>query len=165
MSKFLRIVMLVPAILSAIVFSGAALAAEAAPDFTLKSKEHGNLKLSEQRGQVIMLNFWASWCGPCRQEMPLLDELHQRYSKAGFQVWGLNVDANQDDAERMLAKIPVTFPVLFDPEGIAGKLFSVEAMPTSVFIDRDGNIRYVHKGYRAGEEDTYRQYIKELIRE
>lgn len=136
-----------------------------AEDFTLASKDSGNLRLSEQRGQVIMLNFWASWCGPCRKEMPLLDELHQRYSKAGFQVWGVNVDAERGDAERMLKKIPVNFPILFDPEGKASRIFDIEAMPTSVFIDRDGKLRYVHKGYRSGEEETYRKYIKELIRE
>lgn len=136
-----------------------------AADFTLASLKDGNLKLSEQRGDVIMLNFWASWCGPCREEMPLLNELHARYESVGFKVWGVNVDANREDAQAMLNKIPVEFPVLFDAESNVSRLFGVEAMPSSVFIDRDGKVRYVHKGYRSGDEAEYKKIIKELIRE
>ncbi|WOX04216.1 TlpA family protein disulfide reductase [Microbulbifer pacificus] len=136
-----------------------------AANFTLASLKNGNLKLSEQRGEVIMLNFWASWCGPCREEMPLLNDLHARYESVGFKVWGVNVDANREDAQAMLNKIPVDFPVLFDSESSVSKLFGVEAMPSTVFIDRDGNVRYVHKGYRSGDEAEYKKIIKELIRE
>lgn len=143
----------------------AAKANASAPDFTLASNQGKNLRLKEQRGEVIMINFWASWCGPCRQEMPFLDELHQRYSKAGFQIWGVNMDADKADAEHMLKKIPVSFPILFDPEGKVGSAYNVEAMPSSIFIDREGKIRHIHKGYRPGEEATYKKYIKELIRE
>ncbi|MFV8780899.1 TlpA family protein disulfide reductase [Microbulbifer sp. SA54] len=151
---------------SAALLAGAPSMAKApASDFTLASLKDGNLRLSEQRGDVIMLNFWASWCGPCREEMPLLNDLHARYESAGFKVWGVNVDANRDDAQAMLKKIPVEFPVLFDGESQVSQLFGVEAMPSSVFIDRDGNVRYVHKGYRSGDEAEYKKIIKELIRE
>ncbi|WP_043320035.1 TlpA disulfide reductase family protein [Microbulbifer sp. HZ11] len=151
---------------SAALLAGApAIAKVPASDFTLASLKDGNLKLSEQRGEVIMLNFWASWCGPCREEMPLLNDLHARYEPVGFQVWGVNVDANPQDAQAMLSKIPVDFPVLFDSKSDVSKLFGVEAMPSSVFIDRDGNVRYVHKGYRTGDEAEYKKIIKELIRE
>jgi peroxiredoxin len=136
-----------------------------AEDFTLASAKDGNLRLSEHRGEVIMLNFWASWCGPCREEMPLLNDLHARYEPVGFQVWGVNVDANRSDAEALLGKIPVEFPVLFDSASDVSKLFGVEAMPSSVFIDRDGKVRYVHKGFRSGDEAEYKKIIKELIRE
>lgn len=151
---------------SAALLAGApALASIPASDFTLASQKNGNLRLSEQRGEVIMLNFWASWCGPCREEMPLLDSLHARYQPVGFQVWGVNVDADRADAEALLKKIPVNFPVLFDGSSDISKLYGVEAMPSSVFIDRDGNVRYVHKGYRSGDEAEYKKIIKELIRE
>ncbi|WP_250461358.1 TlpA family protein disulfide reductase [Microbulbifer litoralis] len=140
-------------------------AAEPSPDFTLASNKGDNLRLAEQRGDVIMLNFWASWCGPCRKEMPLLDELHARYEAAGFQVWGVNVDAERADAEQMLAKIPVDFPVLFDSSSNVSKQFGVDAMPSSVFIDRDGKVRHIHRGYRDGDEAAYKKIIKELIRE
>lgn len=141
------------------------LAAEPSPDFTLASNKGDNLRLAEQRGDVIMLNFWASWCGPCRKEMPLLNDLHARYEAAGFQVWGVNVDAKRADAEQMLGKIPVDFPVLFDSASDVSKLFGVDAMPTSVFIDRGGKVRHIHRGYRDGDEADYKKIIKELIRE
>lgn len=145
--------------------ASAAGANPAAADFTLASLGGKNLRLSEQRGEVIMINFWASWCGPCRKEMPLLNELHARYSAAGFQVWGVNVDAERADAEQMLQRIPVEFPVLFDTAGDVSKKFGVDAMPSSVFIDRDGKVRYLHRGYRDGDEESYKKIIRELIRE
>lgn len=136
-----------------------------APDFTLKSTEGDNLRLSEQRGDVVMINFWASWCGPCRQEMPLLDGLYQRYSKAGFKILGVNVEEDPEAARKLLKDIPVTFPVLLDDESIVSELYQVEAMPTTILLDRDGNIRYLHHGYKPGYEEHYRREIVELIRE
>ena len=140
-------------------------AADKAPDFTLKSNGGDNLRLAEQRGNVVMLNFWASWCGPCKQEMPLLDELHKRYSRAGFTIIGVNVERDPEDAKRVLRDIPVSFPVLFDTESSVSKLYDVSAMPTTVMIDRDGNIRHLHKGFKPGFENEYRKQIKQLIRE
>jgi thiol-disulfide isomerase/thioredoxin len=137
----------------------------AAPDFTLKSESGKNLRLSEHRGQVVMINFWASWCGPCRQEMPILDQLQQRYSKAGFTVLGVNVEQDSSQAERLLKDMNISFPVLFDSDSVVSKLYDVSAMPVTVMIDKDGNMRYLHKGYKPGFEDQYRQQIKELIRE
>ncbi|AMX03721.1 TlpA disulfide reductase family protein [Microbulbifer thermotolerans] len=153
------------AALALIISSQFALAAEPSFDFTLASNKGKNLRLAEQRGEVIMLNFWASWCGPCRQEMPLLDELHARYEAAGFQVWGVNVDSDRADANKMLAKIPVDFPILFDSAGEVSKKYGIDAMPSSVFIDRDGNVRHIHRGYRDGDLAAYKKIIKELIRE
>ncbi|MEH6556386.1 MAG: TlpA disulfide reductase family protein [Oceanicoccus sp.] len=136
-----------------------------APDFILKSTSGENLRLSEQRGQVVLINFWASWCGPCRQEMPLLDELQQKYSKLGFTVFGVNVDKDPAKADKILKDIPVSFPVLYDSDGNVSKLFDVSAMPTTVIVDRDGNMRYLHKGFKPGYEDKYAANIKALIRE
>jgi thiol-disulfide isomerase/thioredoxin len=136
-----------------------------APDFTLSSNQGNNLRLEELRGQVVLLNFWASWCGPCRQEMPILDELHKRYERAGFKVLGVNVEPDSAEANRLLKKIPVTFPILYDTDSTVSKLYDVQAMPTTVLIDRDGNQRFLHKGYKPGYEKSYRQQIKQLIRE
>lgn len=136
-----------------------------APDFTLKSKSGENLRLSEYRGQVILINFWASWCGPCRQEMPLLDELHKDYAKLGFSVFGVNVDKDPAKADKILRDIPVSFPILYDSDSQVSKLFDVDAMPTTVIVDRDGNMRFLHRGYKKGYEDQYLKDIKALIRE
>ena len=76
-----------------------------APDFTLKSLTGSNVRLSEQRGKVVMLNFWASWCGPCRQEMPLLDDIYKKYQKMGFVLLGINVEEDDTEAKKMLKKI------------------------------------------------------------
>lgn len=136
-----------------------------AKDFTLKSNQGNNLRLAELRGDVVLLNFWATWCGPCRQEMPKLDELYQRYQSAGFTVLGVNVETDSAAADKLLKKIPVTFPILYDTDSTASKLYDVDAMPTSVLIDRNGQMRYLHRGYKPGYEEMYRQQIKELLRE
>ncbi len=156
------------AIVFGLMIAGAHAAVELdlkAPDFTLKSKDGGNFRLSEHRGEVIFINFWASWCGPCRQEMPLLDKLHARYADAGFKVVGISIDEEQTEADALLKKIPVSFPVLYDSESSVSQLFDVDAMPTSVLVDRNGNMRFLHRGYKPGYEDDYRAQVKELIRE
>jgi peroxiredoxin len=136
-----------------------------APNFTLKSNSGKNIKLTELRGQVILLNFWASWCGPCRQEMPLLEKLQQRYSALGFTVLGVNVEEDPSKAKSLLKDIPVSFPILFDTQNTVSKLYDVSAMPSTVMIDRDGNMRYLHKGYKPGDEAQYKKWVKQLVKE
>jgi peroxiredoxin len=136
-----------------------------APDFTLKSREGVNIKLSELRGQVVMVNFWASWCGPCRQEMPILQQLYDRYLSLGFSLLGVNVDEQKGAADMVLSDIPVSFPVLYDDRGKVSKAYQVKAMPSTFIIDRDGRIRYLHKGYKPGYEEAYQKQIRELLRE
>jgi len=136
-----------------------------APDFVLKSNDGQNIRLSELRGEVVLINFWATWCGPCRQEMPLLDDLHQRYKDMGFTVLGVNVEKKSDKAKAMLAENPVSFPVLFDSNSDVSKLYNVDAMPTTVMVDRDGNMRHLHRGFKPGFEDNYAAQVKGLFRE
>ena len=136
-----------------------------APDFTLKSDSGANLKLSELRGEVVLINFWASWCGPCRQEMPLLSELHDKYKDMGFTVLGVNVEENSAPARKLLRDMPVSFPVLFDHDSTVSKQYDVIAMPSTILVDRDGNMRYLHQGYKPGEEAIYLDKVRSLIRE
>jgi thiol-disulfide isomerase/thioredoxin len=136
-----------------------------APSFTLPSRAGDNVSLAQLKGKVVMLNFWASWCGPCRQEMPLLDQMHKRYSALGFTLVGVNVDADSKDAEQWLSKTPVSFPVLFDRDSKVSKLYEVSAMPSTVFIDRKGNVRYLHRGYKTGDEGEYLNQIRALLKE
>lgn len=137
----------------------------AAPDFALKSSSGKNLKLSEHRGEVVMINFWATWCGPCRQELPLLNRLHEQYRKTGFTLLGVNIDDRQDAAQDMAKKLGITFPVLFDTDKRVSRLYDVNAMPSTVLIDRDGKVRYIHLGYRAGYETSYETQIRELLKQ
>jgi thiol-disulfide isomerase/thioredoxin len=155
--------------LAAVLLASAASASDVvqgpAPDFALKTKSGSNLRLSELRGEVVLLNFWASWCGPCREEMPLLDEIHQRYEPLGFTVLGVNVEEDSRAAKALLEQIPVSFPILFDSQSTVSKLYDVSAMPSTVLIDRDGNMRYLHRGYKPGYEQQYTQQVRALVRE
>jgi len=136
-----------------------------APDFALKSSTGENLRLSEYRGDIVMINFWATWCGPCRQEMPLLDELYTRYARVGFNLLGVNIDDDSRRAMQMIEELGVTFPVLFDARKEVSKLYEVEAMPVTILVDREGNVRHVHHGYKPGYEDTYLDQVRSLLRE
>ncbi len=136
-----------------------------APNFTLKSLTGKNLKLSEMAGNVVLINFWASWCGPCREEMPLLNDLHKKYEPLGFTVLGVNVEEDAKNARGFLKNFPVDFPVLLDNKNQVSKQYNVIAMPTTVVVDRDGNVRFLHKGYKPGDEAKYRKMVKKLVRE
>jgi len=138
-------------------------AGNVAPDFTLNSMSGKNLRLKDMRGEVVMVNFWATWCGPCRQEMPLLDGLYKRYRKSGFTLLGVNIDNDRANAVRMAKKLKVSFPVLFDTDKQASELYSVSAMPYTVLIDRDGRVRHVHRGFRPGVEKKYDKQVKQLL--
>jgi len=136
-----------------------------APDFTLASKDGGNMRLQEQLGNVVLINFWASWCGPCREELPYLEQLQQEYADLGFTILAVNVDEDPSKADILLNDIAVSFPVLFDVNDDVSKLYDVQAMPTTVIVDRDGNQRLLHKGYKSGDEVKYKQAVKALLRE
>jgi peroxiredoxin len=154
--------------LTAIVIASAAFAADTggpAPAFTLTALSGGQTALSQYKGQVVLVNFWATWCGPCQQEMPLLDQMYKKYKPAGFTLIGVNVDKEEPAVKELLARKPVSFPVLLDPANQVSKAYHVEEMPSSVIIDRKGDIRYIHRGYRPGDENDYQDRIRQLIRE
>jgi peroxiredoxin len=137
----------------------------AAPDFTLRSAEGRNLRLAEQRGQVVMLNFWASWCGPCKVEMPHLARLHDKYRASGFTVLAVNIDDDGRQGAATAARWGLKFPVLLDEGKNVSRLYDLGSMPATVLIDRDGKVRYLHRGYRDGAEDVYERQIRELVKE
>ena len=145
--------------------AAAAPGGNAAPDFTLRTLDGSNLRLQEQRGQVVLINFWATWCGPCRQEMPLLNRLHEKYRGAGFVLLGVNVDEDPRNAAGLAGKLGVTFPVLFDAGKKVSQLYNLKAMPTTVLIDRDGQVRHLHLGYQDGHADLYEKQIRALLKE
>ena len=152
-------------VLTATSVASSGLAGKAAPDFVLKSASGENLRLSEYRGDVVMINFWATWCGPCRQEMPLLDELQNRYNRVGFNLLGVNIDDDSRQAMQMVKELGVSFPVLFDDSKAVSELYDVKVMPTTILIDREGTVRYIHHGYKPGYEDQYLTEIRSLLRE
>jgi len=136
-----------------------------APDFTLKNLQGINLNLTEQRGEIIVINFWASWCGPCRKEMPVLQKLHDKYNNLGVSVWGVNVEQENQAGREFLKGLNLTFPIFFDQTNKISATYQVEAMPTTVIIDRNGKVRKVFRGFKVGYEKKYAKAIKKLIRE
>jgi peroxiredoxin len=136
-----------------------------APDFTLTAQTGKPVELTQFKGQVVMLNFWASWCGPCRQEMPLLDSIYKKYNKAGFTMIGVNVEPDSKAANDWLKQTPVSFPILYDTQSDVSKLYGVAGMPSTVIIDRKGNVRMIHRGYKPGDEEEYLSNIRSLMRE
>ncbi len=145
--------------------SKGALDGQEAPDFALRNLDGENMRLSEYRGEVVMINFWATWCGPCRQEMPLLDELYDRYERVGFQLLGVNIDDDPRRAMEMAQELGISFPVLFDDRKEVSELYRVEAMPVTVILDREGVVRYTHYGYKPGYEEYYLDQVRTLLRE
>jgi peroxiredoxin len=135
----------------------------AAPAFTLQSTSGQQVSLAQFKGDVVMINFWASWCGPCRQEMPLLDSIYRKYKDMGFELIGVNVEPDSKAANAWLKVTPVTYPVLYDPQSQVSQLYQVQAMPTTVIIDRTGTVRYLHRGYVPGDENAYLNSIRSLI--
>ncbi len=136
-----------------------------APDFTLRTLGGPNLRLQEQRGRVVLVNFWATWCAPCRQEMPHLSKLYDKYGSSGFVLLGVNVDDDTRNAVDLATKLGLKFPVSLDSDKKVSRLYDLSAMPSTVLIDREGRVRYVHRGYKDGYEDTYDQQIRGLLKE
>jgi peroxiredoxin len=136
-----------------------------AAEFSLPSRSGQPVSLAALRGQVVLVNFWATWCGPCRKEMPLLEQIHRKYAPLGFTMLGINVEEDTTHMEAFLGDVPVTFPVLLDPANHVSKLYDVAAMPSTVIIDRKGQVRYIHQGWQPGDESRYQDVIRQLIRE
>lgn len=136
-----------------------------APNFTLSAQSGKPVALAQFKGQVVMLNFWASWCGPCRQEMPLLDGIYKKYGKLGFTMLGINVEPDSKAANEWLRQTPVTFPILYDTDSKVSKLYGVSGMPSTVILDRKGTVRMIHRGYKPGDEQDYLTSIRTLMRE
>jgi thiol-disulfide isomerase/thioredoxin len=113
-----------------------------------------------------MVNFWATWCVPCRQEMPHLEALYQKYNGLGFELLAVNVEKNNAaGARKWLEETPVTFTVLTDPNNEVTKLYKVQTMPSTVIVARDGTMRFIHHGYKPGYENDYQTQVRALLRE
>lgn len=128
-------------------------AGEAAPDIELPECPLGP-RLSALRGRVVYLDFWASWCTPCRLSFPWMGTLQQRHGRRGLVVVAVNLDARRADAEAFLARHPAGFALAFDPAGRSAEAFAVRGMPSSVLIDATGRVRWTHRGFRTDEADA-----------
>ena len=139
-------------------------AGDEAPQFSGRPLEGSEpISLSAHRGKVVYVDFWASWCPPCRRSLPLIDSLRTEFPSGSFQVLAVNVDRDPRDGRRFLEQHPVGYPSIADPEGRLPEAFGLETMPTSYLIDSRGIVRYVHRGFRKGDVKTLRREIGALL--
>lgn len=136
-----------------------------APDFVLRSTDGRNLRLSEYRGQVVLLNFWARWAGDSRQELPALDRINSAYGRAGLVVIGVSVDDDSRRAREFADSMKVGYPILLDTNPDIGRDYSLQKMPVTILVDRSGVVRYWNVGFKRGDERTYLDQIRELLRD
>jgi thiol-disulfide isomerase/thioredoxin len=135
-----------------------------APQFTLPALQQGQATaLKDKLGKVIYLDFWASWCAPCRTSFPLLNKLHEKLKAQGFEVVAINLDEDKAKAEKFIQEIPVGFTVLHDAKGEWADKYVVESMPTSFIIDKQGVVQKIHHGFTASDIDELEKKITELL--
>ena len=133
--------------------------------FISRRQRLSRCSVAAQKGKVVLVDFWASWCGPCKASFPALDTLYQELHDRGFEVIAINVDERAADAHAFLSDRPHSMAVVLDPKGTAPTAYGVTGMPTSFLIGRDGRVRFVHIGYTAKTIDSYRREIEQLLAE
>lgn len=134
----------------------------AAPAFDLQGKD-GAVQLARYQGKLVYVDFWASWCGPCRQSFPWMNEMQAKYGAKGLQVVGVNLDAKTDEARRFLAETPARFTIAFDPAGATPRAYGIKGMPSSVLIGPDGKVLYEHAGFKEADRAELEQVIKKAL--
>ena len=134
----------------------------AAPDLNLPGLKEA-VTLAAMKGKVVYVDFWASWCGPCKQSFPFMNELQAKYRAQGFEVLAVNLDAKRDDADKFLAEVPAQFTVAFDAKGDSAKRFDIKGMPSSYLIGRDGKVAAAHKGFKAQDRQELEARIAQAL--
>ncbi|GAC21886.1 TlpA disulfide reductase family protein [Paraglaciecola arctica] len=135
-----------------------------APDFAITHEQLPE-KLSALKGQVVYLDFWASWCKPCRKSFPWMNQMHQKYAGQGLQIIAINLDTEKALAKTFLEKVPAQMPIVYDPEGKIASDYQLIGMPSSYLIDKTGKIRFSHKGFFTRSEPLYEQELVLLLNE
>ncbi|HMW23074.1 MAG TPA: TlpA disulfide reductase family protein [Burkholderiaceae bacterium] len=145
-------------LVGATVAAVAATVGQPAPTLDLPGAQ-GNVSLAAAKGKVVYVDFWASWCGPCRQSFPWMNEMQAKYGPRGLQIIGVNLDAKRDDADKFLAQTPAKFTLAFDSKGDSPRAYGVKGMPTSVLIGADGKVIDHHSGFHDEERKTLEDAI------
>ena len=163
-----RGVWMTSAFVSAFAVAGAAwtgAAPKLVPDIAVQRADGEMVHLAAYKGKVLLVDFWASWCPPCKASFPALNALYREFQPRGFEVVAVNLDERRHDADAFLQDHPHQMTVVFDPKGASPVAFGVKGMPSSFVIDKAGTIRFTHMGYSGNIEQTYRQEIHQLLAE
>jgi thiol-disulfide isomerase/thioredoxin len=136
-----------------------------APDITLTALSGKAMRIADLKGKVVLLDFWASWCVPCRRSFPEVDRLHRELEPKGLVVIAVNVDEQQKNAYTFLEKYPHTMTIAFDPKGAVAQAFNLQAMPSTMIVDRSGHIRFTHQGYTEKTIGQFRAEVLQLLAE
>jgi thiol-disulfide isomerase/thioredoxin len=138
---------------------------DAFPKGKMERLEGGAFDFAAHAGKVVVVDFWASWCEPCKIELPALNKLHKKLASKGLVIVGVNVDETRDDAKGFLKSHPVEFPIVYDgaKKELIGKV-DVQTMPTSLIIDKTGKVRAIHRGYREGDAEKFEKEILALLK-
>jgi len=123
------------------------------------------LDLQKNRNKVLLIDFWATWCPPCKKSMPFLNKLRNEFFDKGFEVIAINVDETTEDARKFLQKYPVDYVIAYDPKGECPAKYEVKAMPSSFIIDKNGKIRHIHLGFRSSDKKIMTDQVLELLQE
>lgn len=157
-SKWYRAALMLAASLVASAAAWAVEPGQPAPLFELTGAK-GPVALQKFKGKVVYVDFWASWCGPCKQSFPWMNEMQAKYGPRGLQIVGVNLDAKTADAEKFLAEVPAQFTVAYDPKGDTAKRYAIKGMPSSVLVSADGKVIKVHAGFREDERKALEDAI------
>lgn len=152
-------------LLPLVVFATAPKTGEVFPDFARKNADGKELRLSSLKGKVVLLDFWATYCKPCKEELPILEKWQEKYQKQGLSVLTVNVDPDPKDATEYLKKNPVKLEVLFDPDDTLRDTLENTDMPALYLIDKQGKLRYYHRGKLAADDKDFLSLIEKTLSE
>lgn len=133
-----------------------------APEFSLPGR-NATVSLSSYRGRLVYVDFWASWCVPCRKSFPWMNAMHQKYEKYGLSIVAINLDEDRALADRFLERVPAEFVIAFDPSAKTAESYGVKVMPSSFIVNRQGDLVAVHKGFRSKDTAKMEKQIRQLL--
>ena len=148
--------------LAVMSLSTTAVMAQKAADFSLAG-DKGKVSLSAHKNKVVYVDFWASWCKPCRESFPFMNDMQKRYGGKGLEIIGINLDSDRASAMKFLKQTPANFTIAYDPEGKTPASYGLQVMPTSYLIDRKGNLINVHKGFKDNQRAALEKHIKQAL--
>jgi peroxiredoxin len=153
-----------PLIVISMFLSMQAAHATKAPKFSLQGDSNKTISLASYRGKVVYVDFWASWCTPCKQSFPWMNEIQQRYRHRGLEIIAINLDSEKSDADNFLKKVRTDFTIAYDPSGKIAEKYHVQVMPSSYLISKNGDVVHLHRGFKAGDRQNMERKITEALK-